>query len=291
MEIICKLYIAVPGTLVDTKIFLRYNYKYNKQGALNFELQVTRGTGGCDVWESRGVSQCEAHEVDEAAPRRPARSTLEALRRHSRQIAARRDGRERRVQVGRAPAERAVARRATLLICGSVSVHGAGTGWRARRHGGWVVPPAFAKYIHPHSAAARGGCARGASGRGRRWRCCVCAESGGSEMSGGSGDARRPSTCRVELGALLAPEPRPLDNKVKVRNPGRARLQAAPRRVRWLLSPDDPMSLSIVSVRFPLQKSQNCKRYEKVCRGHLKWRIACSIYSLASTVLQNYEHK
>lgn len=51
---------------------------------------------------------------------------------------------------------------------------------------------------------------------------CV-AESGGSEMSAGSGsgagaplDARRPSTCRVELGALLAPEPRPLDNKVKV---------------------------------------------------------------------------
>lgn len=42
-------------------------------------------------------------------------------------------------------------------------------------------------------------------------------------MSAGSGsgagaalDARRPSTCRVELGALLAPEPRPLDNKVKV---------------------------------------------------------------------------
>ncbi|KAJ0179620.1 hypothetical protein K1T71_005332 [Dendrolimus kikuchii] len=39
-------------------------------------------------------------------------------------------------------------------------------------------------------------------------------------MSGGSGggsgsSARRPSTCRVELGALLAPEPRPLDNKVK----------------------------------------------------------------------------
>ncbi|XP_052756792.1 transient receptor potential-gamma protein-like isoform X1 [Galleria mellonella] len=41
-------------------------------------------------------------------------------------------------------------------------------------------------------------------------------------MSGGSGgggsvdvDARRPSTCRVELGNLLAPEPRPLDNKVK----------------------------------------------------------------------------
>ncbi|XP_072941710.1 transient receptor potential-gamma protein-like [Epargyreus clarus] len=36
-------------------------------------------------------------------------------------------------------------------------------------------------------------------------------------MSGGSGggDARRPSTCRVELGALLAPEPRPPDNKVK----------------------------------------------------------------------------
>ncbi|XP_038213574.1 transient receptor potential-gamma protein-like [Zerene cesonia] len=33
-------------------------------------------------------------------------------------------------------------------------------------------------------------------------------------MSAGSGD-RRPSTCRVELGALLAPEPRPLDNKVK----------------------------------------------------------------------------
>ncbi|CAH0628552.1 unnamed protein product [Chrysodeixis includens] len=32
---------------------------------------------------------------------------------------------------------------------------------------------------------------------------------------GGGGDARRPSTCRVELGALLAPEPRPLDNKVK----------------------------------------------------------------------------
>lgn len=38
--------------------------------------------------------------------------------------------------------------------------------------------------------------------------------SGGS--GGGGGDARRPSTCRVELGALLAPEPRPLDNKVKV---------------------------------------------------------------------------
>lgn len=42
--------------------------------------------------------------------------------------------------------------------------------------------------------------------------------SGGSGGSGGAGDAeRRPSTCRVELGALLAPEPRPLDNKVKVR--------------------------------------------------------------------------
>lgn len=40
-------------------------------------------------------------------------------------------------------------------------------------------------------------------------------------MSAGSGsgaavDVRRPSTCRVEMGALLAPEPRPLDNKVKV---------------------------------------------------------------------------
>lgn len=59
----------------------------------------------------------------------------------------------------------------------------------------------------------------------------MCAESGGSEMSGGSGggggggggsgggvDARRPSTCRVEMGSLLAPEPRPLDNKVKVRD-------------------------------------------------------------------------
>ncbi|XP_063636184.1 transient receptor potential-gamma protein isoform X3 [Cydia splendana] len=35
-------------------------------------------------------------------------------------------------------------------------------------------------------------------------------------MSGGSGGAdRRPSTCRVEMGNLLAPEPRPLDNKVK----------------------------------------------------------------------------
>ncbi|XP_045763146.1 transient receptor potential-gamma protein-like isoform X1 [Maniola jurtina] len=37
-------------------------------------------------------------------------------------------------------------------------------------------------------------------------------------MSGGSGGgerARRASTCRVEMGALLAPEPRPLDNKVK----------------------------------------------------------------------------
>ncbi|CAG9563194.1 unnamed protein product [Danaus chrysippus] len=44
------------------------------------------------------------------------------------------------------------------------------------------------------------------------------AESGGSEMSGGSGDRdrdRRPSTCRVEMGALLAPEPRPPDHKVK----------------------------------------------------------------------------
>ncbi|XP_068627674.1 transient receptor potential-gamma protein-like [Battus philenor] len=35
----------------------------------------------------------------------------------------------------------------------------------------------------------------------------------GSDMSGGG--ERRPSTCRVELGALLAPEPRPLDSKVK----------------------------------------------------------------------------
>lgn len=38
----------------------------------------------------------------------------------------------------------------------------------------------------------------------------------GGGSGGGGGDARRPSTCRVELGALLAPEPRPLDNKVKV---------------------------------------------------------------------------
>ncbi|KAL0884290.1 hypothetical protein ABMA27_016274 [Loxostege sticticalis] len=37
---------------------------------------------------------------------------------------------------------------------------------------------------------------------------------GGGGSSGGS-DARRPSTCRVELGSLLAPEPRPHDNKVK----------------------------------------------------------------------------
>lgn len=83
-----------------------------------------------------------------------ARGTLEALRRHSRQIAARRDGRERRVQF----TERA-------------------------------------------QDGARGG---------------DTAESGGSEMSGCSAGAdRRPSTCRVELGTLLAPEPRPLDNKVK----------------------------------------------------------------------------
>lgn len=47
------------------------------------------------------------------------------------------------------------------------------------------------------------------------------AESGASEMSGGSGgggssaDGRRPSTCRVDMGALLASEPRPLDSKVK----------------------------------------------------------------------------
>lgn len=42
--------------------------------------------------------------------------------------------------------------------------------------------------------------------------------SGGSGGGGSSGEreGRRPSTCRVELGALLAPEPRPLDNKVKV---------------------------------------------------------------------------
>ncbi|KAM3958144.1 transient receptor potential-gamma protein [Aphomia sociella] len=45
--------------------------------------------------------------------------------------------------------------------------------------------------------------------------------SGGSGGGGGCGgggadvDARRPSTCRVDLGNLLAPEPRPLDNKVK----------------------------------------------------------------------------
>ncbi|XP_049865571.1 transient receptor potential-gamma protein-like isoform X1 [Pectinophora gossypiella] len=37
-----------------------------------------------------------------------------------------------------------------------------------------------------------------------------------SNGSGGGGDSsRRPSTCRVEMGALLAPEPRPPDNKVK----------------------------------------------------------------------------
>lgn len=76
----------------------------------------------------------------------------------------------------------------------------------------------------------RGGCARAASrGAAAGDRGSVCAESGGSEMSGGSGgggggsggggvDARRPSTCRVEMGSLLAPEPRPLDNKVKVRD-------------------------------------------------------------------------
>ncbi|XP_037297343.1 transient receptor potential-gamma protein isoform X2 [Manduca sexta] len=39
--------------------------------------------------------------------------------------------------------------------------------------------------------------------------------SAGSGGGGSSGEGRRPSTCRVELGALLAPEPRPLDNKVK----------------------------------------------------------------------------
>ncbi|KAI8440634.1 hypothetical protein MSG28_001848 [Choristoneura fumiferana] len=37
---------------------------------------------------------------------------------------------------------------------------------------------------------------------------------GGSGGSTGAAD-RRPSTCRVEMGNLLAPEPRPLDNKVK----------------------------------------------------------------------------
>lgn len=73
-------------------------------------------------------------------------------------------------------------------------------------------------------ARARRRCARAPA---RPDRVC-CADSGGSEMSGGSGggggggssggsDARRPSTCRVELGSLLAPEPRPHDNKVKVR--------------------------------------------------------------------------
>lgn len=46
--------------------------------------------------------------------------------------------------------------------------------------------------------------------------------SGGGGGGGSAGErerereARRPSTCRVELGALLASEPRPLDNKVKV---------------------------------------------------------------------------
>lgn len=50
--------------------------------------------------------------------------------------------------------------------------------------------------------------------RGSRSGRFVCADSG-SDMSGGG--ERRASTCRVELGALLAPEPRPPDNKVKVR--------------------------------------------------------------------------
>ncbi|CAG9792260.1 unnamed protein product [Diatraea saccharalis] len=56
---------------------------------------------------------------------------------------------------------------------------------------------------------------------------------GGGSGGGGAGglggglcvpdlDSRRPSTCRVELGSLLAPEPRPLDNKVKIVVPGRA---------------------------------------------------------------------
>lgn len=42
--------------------------------------------------------------------------------------------------------------------------------------------------------------------------------SGGASGDGSGGD-RRPSTCRVEMGNLLAPEPRPLDNKVKVSMP------------------------------------------------------------------------
>lgn len=105
-----------------------------------------------------------------------------------------------------------------------------------------VSPPALAKYIpsalqrgeSTRSVQAGGAVARRAGGavaRALLWyplsvgvgdrAVSVCAESGGSEMSAGSGggeerDGRRPSTCRVELGALLAPEPRPLDNKVKV---------------------------------------------------------------------------
>ncbi|XP_028027791.1 transient receptor potential-gamma protein-like [Bombyx mandarina] len=39
--------------------------------------------------------------------------------------------------------------------------------------------------------------------------------SGGSGGGGSSADGRRPSTCRVDMGALLASEPRPLDSKVK----------------------------------------------------------------------------
>lgn len=112
-----------------------------------------------------------------------------------------------------------------------------------------VSPPALAKYIpsalqrgESTRSVQAGGAARRAGGavarraggavaRALLWyplsvgvgdrAVSVCAESGGSEMSAGSGggeerDGRRPSTCRVELGALLAPEPRPLDNKVKV---------------------------------------------------------------------------
>lgn len=74
-------------------------------------------------------------------------------------------------------------------------------------------------------------------------------ESGDSEMSGGNGgggsgsEGRRPSTCRVEMGALLAPEPRPLDNKVKVSCSDSIRVQ---RGNATLMCPLNHITVSLV---------------------------------------------
>ncbi|CAK1544791.1 unnamed protein product [Leptosia nina] len=80
---------------------------------------------------------------------------------------------------------------------------------------GWGSPSSTLEALRRHSRqiAARRGRRVQFSERSRDGARGDGAESG-SEMSGGSGE-RRPSTCRVELGTLLAPEPRPLDNKVK----------------------------------------------------------------------------